>query len=185
MSPSALKRYITRYPLIAVSVYAAVVAACVFATVLAVANVYEQRVALSATTNLLAQLETRSHSVTKNSDIKLLRVGSSVLEGQTVTLAGAALQERVVMIIGRVGGNVLSSQVDLQGTPRTGFVSLITTCEADQGALQQLLYELEAGTPFLFIDQLTVQVPQGAVAGAEPARLRILLTVSGYWAGPT
>ena len=34
--------------------------------------------------------------------------------------------------------------------------------EIDQSNLQQLLYELETGMPFLFIDQLVVQMPQSA-----------------------
>ena len=51
------------------------------------------------------------------------------------------------------------------------------TCELEQAALQQLLYDIEAGTPFLFIDQLLVHPPMSA----EHDRLRIVLTVSGRW----
>jgi general secretion pathway protein M len=48
--------------------------------------------------------------------------------------------------------------------------------------LQQLLYDLEAGMPFLFIDQLVVQTPTAA-SGPGSGKLRILLTVSGQWRG--
>lgn len=37
---------------------------------------------------------------------------------------------------------------------RDGFVGLVVSCELEQPALQKLLYDLEAGMPFLFIDQL-------------------------------
>ena len=47
-------------------------------------------------------------------------------------------------------------------------------------ALQQLLYDLEAGMPFLFIDQLMVQAP---VVGVQESRTRVLLSVSGLWGG--
>jgi general secretion pathway protein M len=48
--------------------------------------------------------------------------------------------------------------------------------------LQQLLYDLEAGMPFLFIDQLVVQGLQGAApAGDSGSRLRLLISVSGQW----
>lgn len=77
---------------------------------------------------------------------------------------------------------MLSSQIDLQGTDsKKGFVSLTASCEVDQPALQQLLYDVEAGMPFLFVDQLTVQAPQQS--GADAARMRVLLGVSGQWQG--
>jgi general secretion pathway protein M len=108
--------------------------------------------------------------------------GSPFLEGQTVTVAGAALQQRIGNAVKTVGGNVMSSQVDLQGIEaKKGFVSLTASCEVDQPALQQLLYDLEAGMPFLFLDQLTVQAPQAT--GADIARMRVLIGVSGQWQG--
>ena len=36
---------------------------------------------------------------------------------------------------------------------------MIASCEIEQPQLQQLLYDLEAGMPFLFVDQLVVQTP--------------------------
>ena len=45
-----------------------------------------------------------------------------------------------------------------------------------------MLYDLEAGMPFLFIDQLVVQGPQKSVV-AGGGRMRILIAVSGQWKG--
>jgi general secretion pathway protein M len=59
---------------------------------------------------------------------------------------------------------------------------MIASCEIDQTELQKLLYDLEAGMPFLFVDQLVVQAPL-ASAGAGGGRLRILLAVSAQWPG--
>jgi general secretion pathway protein M len=111
--------------------------------------------------------------------------GSPFLEGQTLTVAGAALQQRIGSAVKAVGGNVLSSQIDLQGTDsKKGFLSLTASCELEQPALQQLLYDLEAGMPFLFIDQLTVQAPQAIGSAADAAtRMRVLIGVSGQWQG--
>jgi general secretion pathway protein M len=107
--------------------------------------------------------------------------GSPFLEGPTVTLAGADLQQRVVAAVQKVGGNVLSSQVDLQGAQsKQGYVSLTTTCEIEQAVLQPLLYDIEAGMPFLFIDQLVVQAPQSS-GGTEGQRMRVQIDVSGQW----
>jgi general secretion pathway protein M len=111
--------------------------------------------------------------------------GSPFLEGRTVEVAGAALQQRVVAAVRDAGGNVQSSQVDLQGSQaKQGYVSLSANCEVGQGALQQLLYDLESGMPFLFIDQLVVQMPQsggGAGVETEAARMRVQIDVSGQW----
>jgi general secretion pathway protein M len=109
--------------------------------------------------------------------------GSPFLEGATVTVAGAALLQRVTAAVTKLGGSVLSSQVDLQGTEaKTGFLSVIASCEIDQPGLQQLLYDIEAGMPFLFIDQLVVQAPSSFGTSTE-GKLRVLLTVSGQWKG--
>jgi len=45
-----------------------------------------------------------------------------------------------------------------------------------------LLYDLEAGMPFLFVTQLMVQSSQENPV-AEGGRLRVLLGVSGQWQG--
>ena len=116
----------------------------------------------------------------------LAKVGDAegaTLEGATVTIAGATLLQRVSGAVTKFGGNVLSTQLDLQGTQsRTGFLSMIASCEIDQPELQKLLYDLEAGMPFLFIDQLVVQPPL-TMSGTGGGRLRLLLTVSGQWRG--
>jgi general secretion pathway protein M len=78
---------------------------------------------------------------------------------------------------------VLSSQVDLQGTQaKAGFLSIIASCDIDQVGLQKLLYDLEAGQPFLFVDQLSVQAPASLSFSGE-GKLRVLLSVSGQWQG--
>jgi len=83
----------------------------------------------------------------------------------------------------KFGGNVLSTQLDVQGTPtKTGFLSMIASCEIEQPQLQQVLYDLEAGMPFLFIDQLVVQTPL-ANSSTDAGKLRVLLAVSGQWRG--
>ena len=68
------------------------------------------------------------------------------------------------------------------GTP--GFVGLVVSCEMEQPVLQKLLYDLEAGMPFLFIDQLDVQVPQTTTRNeVGSGRIRVMLGVSGQWQG--
>jgi general secretion pathway protein M len=178
--------HIERYPLAATALYVAVVALLGVITWLSAVTLFEQRTAVDAASDLLAQLDGRhpaARPVAAATAADPAPTGSAFLEGDTVTVAGAALLQRVAGAVARVDGNVLSSQVDVQGTQsKEGYVSLVASCQVDQAALQQLLYDLEAGMPFLFIDQLVVQAP---IPSTEPGtgRMRITLAVSGQWEG--
>jgi general secretion pathway protein M len=183
MSSPSLDRYLAGHPGVAAAAYALVVAALLFAAWTAVADIFARQQALAASEDLLAQLEGRRPSTLGGpaSPQGTVPTGSPFLEGQTVTVAGAALLQRVAEAVTRVGGNVLSSQVDLQGTrSKDGFVSLIASCEVEQAALQRLLYDLESGMPFLFVEQLVAQAPQAAAA-SNVTRMRIVLSVAGQW----
>jgi general secretion pathway protein M len=148
-----------------------------------IASVGESRASLLAAENLLAQLEGRSAAVGKDAQSPLgaAPAGSAFLEGQTVNVAGAALLQRIGAAVNKIGGNVLSSQVELQkAESKDGWVGLVVSCEIEQASLQQLLYDVEAGMPFLFVDQLVVQAP---IIGVEKSPMRIVLAVSGLWQG--
>jgi general secretion pathway protein M len=105
--------------------------------------------------------------------------GSPFLEGDTVTVAGATLLQRVTSAIGRAGGTMLSSQIELQ-TTSSGRIGLVLSAELNHAALQGLLYDIEAGMPFLFVDQLLVQGPSTG-SGADGANARLTMTVHGQW----
>ncbi len=179
-----IDRLFTRYPAVATLCYFATVFAFVFVTWSAAADLYEQHQAVAAASDILGQLEGRNPVLGGSGpSASPAREGSPFLEGRTVTVAGAALLQRVAGAVTRVGGNVLSSQVDVQGTQsKDGVVSLMASCEIADADLQKLLYDLEAGMPYLFVDQLVVQAPESTVGGAG-ARLRVMIGVSGQWQG--
>ena len=177
-----LDRLFVRAPWTALAGYVALVLCLGFVIWATLASLQERAAARDSAQALLDQIEGRVRPGGRAAVAQPGMPGSPFLEGQTVTVAGAALQQRIGSAVKTVGGNVLSSQVDLQGIEaKKGFVSLTASCEVDQPALQQLLYDVEAGMPFLFVDQLTVQAPQAT--GAEIARLRVLIGVSGQWQG--
>jgi general secretion pathway protein M len=177
-------KLLTRATAIPLLSYAALVISLTVIAWLAIANLAEDYADYHTAADLLDQLEGHK-PFAEASGLSSGTHGSPFLEGPTVEVAGAALQQRVVSAVKNVGGNVLSSQVDLQGSEaKQGYVSLSASCEVEQSALQPLLYDLESGMPFLFIDQLVVQVPQterGIGAGPETARMRIQIDVSGQW----
>jgi len=107
--------------------------------------------------------------------------GSAAIEGQTATVAGAALQQRIGALIASAGGAVLSSELDLrEGAAEGGKIALVVSFDIDQNGFQRVLYEIEAGMPVLTVDRLNAQTAPGEEKSAMP-RLRAQFSVSGVW----
>src|SRR5262249_39698112 len=127
------------------------------------AQIQERRDEVAETAATLSQLEGRTPATTprsRNRDADPLMAGSPLLEGATMTVGGANLLQRVAAAITKLGGSILYTQVDLEGPQaKDGFVGVTVNCEVAQPELQKLLYDLEAGMPFLFVDQLVAQGP--------------------------
>lgn len=182
-SGNAVSRALAGSPLIAVTLYVAVTGGLLLMAGLSIADVIAHRQALAQTSDLLDQLRGRKGGPKNAAAAMAEHPGMPFLEGPTVTVAGANLLQRVAAAVGNAGGSVQSSQVDVSGAQvKDGFVGLVVSCELDQPALQKVLYDLEAGMPFLFVDQLDVQVPQAtALNEAATGRVRVILGVSGQW----
>jgi general secretion pathway protein M len=185
MNGSALlRRAFVSSPATAAALYGLVVVALLWLIASSIVDLLARYDQLNGAATMLAQFEGRTARADRRGENNPATPGGSAfLEGKTVTVAGAALVQRVAGAITKVGGNVLSTQVELQGSQsKAGFISVATSCEIEQPAVQQLLYDLEAGFPFLFVEQLVVQAPV-AVATTGEGKLRVLLTVSGQWQG--
>ena len=168
---------LTRYPRGAVAAYVVLVGLFAVVTVQTVFEVLQGRAAAASASDILQTLESRNpvRPLAARSDTSV-PLGSPFLEGPTVSVAGATLLQRVLAATKRVNGNTLSSQVDLQGPQsKSGFVSATFNLEVTATALQMLLYDIEAGMPFLFVDELVIQAPTGV---ADGGRLRVVLGVS-------
>lgn len=168
-------------PAVAASIYAGLLLVLVAAASLPLMGLLDQQTAVEALGDTLHRLEGRSPAAARLATADDgTAVGSSFLEGATVTVAGAALLQRVVGAVTRHSGSVLSSQLDLQGPQaKDGFLSVVANCDFEQPDLQQVIYDLEAGMPFLFVDQLVVQAP--AATGASGGKLHVSIAVSGQW----
>jgi general secretion pathway protein M len=171
-------------PIFAAGSYLCVMILLLFVIGSSFADVLKRRAEVAGLRAMLEQLRGRTQAAGRGQGVGVAApVGSPFLEGATVTVAGAALLQRVTAAVVKLGGNVASSQVDLQGPQaKTGFLTIIASLDIDQPGLQQLLYDLEAGQPFLFIEQLFVQAPASFASSAE-GKLRVLLSVSGQWQG--
>jgi len=175
---SRVEAFLARYPIAAAVAYGAVVVLLVAVTVDTIVQVLQRREAAAAAAEILSQIEL--HDAAREPAVRAdlgAPLGSPFLEGTTVSVAGAALLQRVTAATKKVNGNTLSSQVDLQGREaKSGFIMATSSFEIDSTQLQPLLYDLEAGMPFLFVDELVVQASTGST---QSGKLRVLLGVSG------
>jgi general secretion pathway protein M len=175
-------KYLARYPAVPTTVYVALVVVLGIVAWMATSDLLDQRQAVAQAEELLAQLDRGRQSAAPHSEAGTPQ-GSPFLEGPTVTVAGAALLQRVAGAVTKAGGNILSSQVDVkEAQQKAGLVSMVASLELGQPDLQKVLYDLESGMPYLFVDQLTVQAPDTLTRG-EGGRLRVVLGVSGQWQG--
>lgn len=181
-SAQRVEQLIGRLPWVAVVLYPVLVGLFIFIVTTTLIDLNDKRDAWSAALDILQQIQGRNPARRGSAGAPdAVSAGSPFLEGSTVSVAGAALLQRLTGAVTRAGGTILSSQVDLQNLPsKPGFISVTASSELDGSSLQPLLYDIEAGMPFLFIDQLVVQVPTG-VGNANGAKMRVLISVSGQW----
>ena len=143
----------------AVITYVGVVIGLLAISLFLVVDLHDKATEVAAAETRLDQLSKRSGpnssaSIASNAGVS----GSPFLDGRTITVAGAALQQRVEAAVAKVGGALMSSQVDLDGPDaKKGFVGLTASMEVSQSAVQTILYDIEAGMPYLFVDKLSIQ----------------------------
>jgi general secretion pathway protein M len=182
ISMQRVEALLKRFPIAAAAAYAGLIAVFLVVTIGTVLDILERRDAAIAASEILGRLDARGPDRAPAARVAVsVPPGSPFLEGGSASLAGAALLQRVATATKRVNGNTLSSQVDLQGPKsKTGFITATSNFEIDPTQLQPLLYDLEAGMPFLFVDELVVQASSASTQGGK---LRVLLGVSGQRQG--
>jgi general secretion pathway protein M len=162
--------------------YAAIIGSLVLTIVLLLIHSLERYHTYQDSIETLARLEGRAqHASETEASAPPWPSGSPVLEGQTATVASAMLLQQVTGAITRAGGTMVTTEVEAQAPQsKTNYLKIVATCELEQVALQRVLYDLEAGMPFLFVDQLLVQ---SSTSPNERGRLRVRMAISGLWPG--
>jgi general secretion pathway protein M len=109
------------------------------------------------------------------------------LTGPSDALAAAELQDRVKSVVEGAGGELRSTQIlpaeeleaDLDFRRTTLRVHFVVTIEG----LEETLYELETGQPYLIIDDVTVRQERARRRRSQPRdqpRLDVSLELFGY-----
>jgi general secretion pathway protein M len=182
MRTSTHRLVIDRRQALAVVAYVGVVIGLLAISLLLIADLRDKAGEVAAAQMRLDQLSERSRSslsasIASNAGVS----GSPFLDGQTITIAGAALQQRVEAAVAKAGGALMSSQVQLDGPDaKNGFVGLTASMEVSQPTVQTILYDIEAGMPYLFVDMLSIQSPE-VFGEPESGRMRMTIGVAGQW----
>jgi hypothetical protein len=108
---------------------------------------------------------------------------AAFLDASTQGLASAQLQSYLAHLADDQRASLVSSGEEAakrDDAPDT--IRLQATLDMNLKALRAFLYQLESGTPYVFVDALTVQ-PAGAMAGraVEDPLLRTTLSLRAFW----
>ncbi len=162
--------------------YLCVISVLAAASLWLIDDLWARSLAIAAMQERLGQLAEHSRPVPSASLATAASAsGSPFVDGRTITIAGAALEQRIDTGVANAGGVLTSSQLELDGPEaKNGFINLTATIEIGQPELQTLLYDIEAGTPYLFVDKLTIQSPED-FGEPESGRMRMSFAVVGQW----
>lgn len=111
-----------------------------------------------------------------------------LLPGSNESIVAAQLQARLRMLIDRAHGELRSAQI--MPTTTVGHFRKVTVrgdVTLDLAGVQQVLYDLEAATPYLFVDSLDIKTRESDADGRphDTGQLEVNLDLSGYMRGPS
>ena len=114
---------------------------------------------------------------------KRLNAKSAAVPAPTETIAASTLQQYILSRVEASGGSAQSIQSEPTRDVNTAGLQRINaqlSFEGSINSLQQVLFDLEAGEPFVFVDTIAVQ-PATAPGARVGDRLRVTLMMSSYW----
>jgi general secretion pathway protein M len=173
--------YISRHPTLAAGIYLALLTLLVVTTSLMAFGLSESNGERNASLDRLTRLQAHgTHANSRQpSPVEAWPAGSPLLEGSTVTIAGAALLQRISSAIARANGSLESSELEApQPEAKDNLVRATATFEIVQPELQNILFDIEGGMPFLFVEQLVVNP-----VSEDGRKVRVVARVSGRWLG--
>jgi general secretion pathway protein M len=172
---------LSRRQVVAIVVYAGVVGALALASLQTIGYAWTELDKAATVQKHLDGLAKRPATEPTPGSSDVTVTGSPFLDARTITIAGAVLQQRVQQAVAKAGGVLSSSRVDLdEPDAAKGFVYLTATTETSQPAIQTILYDVEAGMPYLFIDKLSIQSPKD-FGEPDSGKMRMTIRVGGQW----
>jgi len=158
---------------------------CVFAVSLSLHIRADAAQELSERRAVISRLEARpSGTAARGRPVAGAAPPAAYLDASTQALAGAQLQAYFSRLAIAHDAVLVSSGMgpdSREDAPDS--IRIQTTVEITLGALQALLYQLESGTPYVFVESLTVNTTSSAAGqrGAPATPLRATLKLRALW----
>jgi general secretion pathway protein M len=108
---------------------------------------------------------------------------TAFLNAQTSGLASAQLEAYLAQLALAQQASVVSSGVQQAAhSEAPEIVRIQATLDIHYTALQTLLYRLETGTPYVFVDLMTLQPPNTAEQrGSHDPAMKVTLNLRAFW----
>jgi general secretion pathway protein M len=131
----------------------------------------------------LSQLEAHAANRNKARLSGAAAPSTAFLAAPTQGLAGAQLQAYLQHVADTHHATLISSGMEAtKHEDQPDSIRLQATLDADLQSLQALLYQLESGTPYVFVDSLNIQIPgTNAQRAVEDPLLRVTLGLRAVW----
>lgn len=130
---------------------------------------------------MLSRIEARQRTI---SDAPIATApASAFLDASTQGLASAQLQSYLAQLAGAQKATLVSAGAEgAKHDDLPDTIRLQATLEMNSKALRAMLYQLESGMPYVFVDALTIE-SAGGISGrsAEDPLLRITLSLRAFW----
>lgn len=168
---------------IAVAALSLVVLCCTAAPILSLKARADAVQALADEREMLARLQ-RAHRQMDHKGEERARIRAAspaaFLNAQTSGLASAQFEAYLSQVAMAQQASVLSSGVQQAHTSDTSdMVRIQATLKINYAALQGLLFKLETGTPYIFVDSMTLQTAE-ATTQYTPM-IRVTLNLRAIW----
>jgi general secretion pathway protein M len=173
-----------RQQLAAVAALALLLLICAGSVAMTLAIRSDASAELSERQGVLDRLEARAgiHSESGRPSKAASAPAQAFLDAATAGLAAAELEAYVARLADRNAALVSFGTQASAGEDAAAVVRIEASLDITLSALQGLLYQLESGTPYVFVDSMTVRAPSTAAVGAaENQALRVALNLHALW----
>jgi hypothetical protein len=165
---------------ISVAALALLLLVCVFTVGLSIQMRSDASGELAQHREMLSRLETRMRADASRSNG--VAPPTAFLEAPTAGIAGAKLQAYLTQLADAQHAGLISSGGEAakrDEPPDT--IKIQATLEMNTKALRAILYQLESGTPYVFVDALTLQPASTTAGHIEDPLLRATISLSSFW----
>jgi general secretion pathway protein M len=165
---------------ISVAALALLLLACVFAVGVSVQMRSDAGSEIAERRELLSRLETKMRAGAGRSNGAA--PPTAFLDAPTTGIANAKLQAYLAQLADLQQAGLVSTGTEAAKADEAGdTIRIEATLDMNTRALRAVLYQLESGTPYVFVDTLTLQ-PASATAGhSEDPILRATISLRAFW----